>query len=284
MKKKKLNKKKVLIVFLPLICILGLVGYLLLPDSETSTPKKKNTNPTYYLKENKDRYQDYQKEYKDLSKQEIITRVNMNLDYDFYQKIINQDKPLELNTIVNKYYQLDLNFAPNDLVYVNDTYSSTSDPAYQYRNHQVRKVVYDDFIALKEACKNKGFNLYVVSGYRSTPWQTEIYNNMVNVYNQERADQTCSRPGHSEHTTGLGLDVAIDNYKYEEIVKHPNYKWFTQQLANYGFILRYPSGKEDLTGYNYESWHIRYLGKDLAKKVVKSGLTYDEYYAQNFVK
>ncbi len=148
----------------------------------------------------------------------------------------------------------------------------------------MRKVVYDDFIALKEACKTKGFNLYVVSGYRSTTWQTEIYNHMVNTYSVAKADQTCSRPGHSEHTTGLACDIALDNYSFEDVIKHPQYQWFLGQLANYGFIIRYPENKDTLTGYSYESWHLRYLGKDLAKKVTASNLTYDEYYAQNYAK
>ncbi len=198
--------------------------------------------------------------------------------------VLTQYKPLELNTIVNKYYKLDDNFTPDDLIYINDTYANTSDPAYKYRKHQMRKVVYDDFIALKEACKTKGFNLYVVSGYRSTTWQTEIYNHMVNTYSVAKADQTCSRPGHSEHTTGLACDIALDNYSFEDVIKHPQYQWFLGQLANYGFIIRYPENKDTLTGYSYESWHLRYLGKDLAKKVTASNLTYDEYYAQNYAK
>ena len=66
------------------------------------------------------------------------------------------------------------------------------------------------------------------------------------------------------------------------IVNHPCYKWFLSQLSQYGFILRYPKDKEDLTGYYYESWHIRYVGKDLAKKVEESQLTFDEYYARHY--
>ena len=135
---------------------------------------------------------------------------------------------------------------------------------------------------MKEACQKQGFELYVCSGYRSTSWQDEIYNHMVDTYDQETADKTCSRPGHSEHTTGLGLDIALDQYQFEDVVKHPYYSWFLKQLSQYGFIIRYPENKQNLTGYEYEAWHIRYLGRDLAKKVEKSGLTYDEYYAKNF--
>ena len=92
---------------------------------------------------------------------------------------------------------------------------------------------------------------------------------MVETYSVERADETCSRPGHSEHTTGLGLDIALDQYKFEEVEKHPQYTWFLSQLSHYGFILRYPKDTENLTGYSYEAWHIRYVGKELAQKIEK---------------
>lgn len=288
MKKKKINKKKILLVIIIITCLMGLSIYLFAPTDKTekkdSLTKTTQQNPDYYHPELKQRYDQYQSTNPDLSSAEVITRVNMNLDYPYYDQIIIQDKPLELNTIVNKYYKLEDTFVPSDLVYINDTYSGTNDLAYKYRKHQMRQVAYNDFIDLKKACAKQGFNLYVVSGYRSTKWQSEIYNNMVNTYNVERADQTCSRPGHSEHTTGLSCDIALDNYSFEEVVNHPQYSWFIEQLADYGFIIRYPEGKENLTGYEYESWHIRYLGKDLAKKVTSSNLTYDEYYAQNFTK
>ena len=202
----------------------------------------------------------------------------MDQSFDFCGKIIKQEHPNDLNTIVNKYYQLDETYEPSDLVEI------------KYKNvlmevlskHTVENMIYDDFQALnKLVCINKGFELYVTSGYRSTAWQKEIYNHMVETYSVERADETCSRPGHSEHTW-LGLDIALDQYKYEEVENHPQYSWFLSQLSNYGFILRYPKDKEELTGYSYEVWHIRYVGKDLAQKIEKSGLTFDEYYARNY--
>lgn len=290
MHEKHLNKKKLLLVIIVVIAMLAVGIFCFLPTNKAA-PKKQskpketvNEDPSYYHVEQKQRYHDYQKANPLLTNEEIITRVNMNLDQPFYGLTLIQDEPLALNTLVNKYYKLDDSFAPDDLVYINDTYENTNDPAYKYRKHQMRKVVYDDFIALKNACKNMGFNLYVVSGYRSTTWQKEIYEHMVSTYDVETADKTCSRPGHSEHTTGLACDIALDNYSFEDITKHPQYQWFIAQLANYGFIIRYPENQEALTGYSYEAWHIRYLGKQLAQKVVASNLTYDEYYAQNYSK
>ena len=274
-------KKRISLLIL-IICMVGGIGFFF-PKKNTQEVKmvKKKQTPeiSFYHQEYKERYDTYQKAHQALSKKEVITLVNMNRDFDFYGKIIKQEHPNDLNTIVNKYYQLDETYEPSDLVEISTnagTYGSS------YTKHTARKVVYDDFQALKQACINKGFELYVTSGYRSTVWQKEIYNHMVETYSVERADETCSRPGHSEHTTGLGLDIALDQYKYEEVENYPQYAWLLSQLSNYGFILRYPKDKEELTGYSYEAWHIRYVGKDLAQKIEKSGLTFDEYYARNY--
>ena len=249
-------KKRISLLIL-IICMVGSIVFFFPKENtqEVKTVKKKQTPEiSFYHQEYKERYDTYQKTHKDLSKKEVITLVNMNLDFDE-------------------------TYEPSDLVEINTnagTYGSS------YSKHTARKVIYDDFQALKQACINKGFELYVTSGYRSTAWQKEIYNHMVETYSVERADETCSRPGHSEHTTGLGLDIALDQYKYEEVENHPQYQWFLSQLSNYGFILRYPKDKENLTGYSYEAWHIRYVGKELAQKIEKSGLTFDEYYARHF--
>ena len=158
---------------------------------EVKMVKKKQTPEiSFYHQEYKERYDTYQKAHQALSKKEVITLVNMNRDFDFYGKIIKQEHPNDLNTIVNKYYQLDETYEPSDLVEINTnagTYGSS------YSKHTARKVVYDDFQALKQACINKGFELYVTSGYRSTVWQKEIYNHMVETYSVERADDNDGR-------------------------------------------------------------------------------------------
>ena len=281
-----MKKKKTYPVYICIICLI--LSIVLSGCTLQSDQKKQETNDTvqnefeqyhFYKKEYLSRYCHYQDNHPDLSIKDIITYVNMNIDYDFYEKIILQNQPLSIHTLVNKYYQLPLSYEPDDLVEINDT---SLHYGAKYSKHTARKIVYDDFQALVHSCQKQGFELYVCSGYRSSTWQKEIYEHMVDVYDQNQADKTCSRPGHSEHTTGLGLDIAFDQYQYEDVVKHPSYSWFLSQLSDYGFIIRYPQGQENLTGYEYEPWHIRYLGKDLAKKVEKSQLTFDEYYARNF--
>lgn len=288
----KINKKNVSIILAGLILIITLIVYattslinLLNPPPKSKATTKKNsiTNIEYYLLANENRYKDYQKKHPNLTDEDVVTRVNMNLDYNFYEYIITQSNPNDTNTLVNKYYQLDSNYTPNDLVLINDAYSDNSDPSYEYRNQLASKKLYDDFSALRNECKKNGINLYVVSGYRSTATQQNSYQHMANTFSVERADKTCSRPGHSEHTLGLACDIALDQYSFENITTHPSYQWFVNILPNYGFIIRYPDGKNEFTGYDYEPWHIRYLGKELAKEVINSNLTYDEYYARNFI-
>ena len=92
-------------------------------------------------------------------------------------------------------------------------------------------------------------------------------------------DDYASRPGFSEHQTGLALDIVTDNIIGNEFENTDEFKWLQENAHLYGFILRYPKDKEYITGYNYESWHYRYVGKELATKIKESGLTYDEYYA-----
>lgn len=295
--RRRINKKRVTIAAIILIAIISIIIYLIIniitlinPPNTSSSPTTKKapkkdtlTSLDYFLPSQKERYDNYKINHPDLSNEEIVTYINMNLDYNFYDHIIIQSEPYALNTLVNKYYRLEDSFTPLDLVYINDGYTSTSDPAYKYRKHQMSRVVYDDFVALRNKCYEKGISFYVVSGYRSTEAQEKSYNHMANTFSVDEADKTCSRPGHSEHTLGLACDVALDTYSFENIVNHPEYQWFAEIISDYGFIIRYPEGKDSLTGYSYEPWHLRYLGRDLAKKVIKSNLTYDEYYARNFV-
>ncbi|MFB1082959.1 D-alanyl-D-alanine carboxypeptidase family protein [Jeotgalibacillus sp. JSM ZJ347] len=134
---------------------------------------------------------------------------------------------------------------------------------------------------MQAAALEAGYSLVAFSTYRSYDYQTDLYNRYVEQHGQEEADRFSARPGYSEHQTGLGFDIgaegqeehwASDSFKDTEEAK-----WLAENAHQYGFILRYPAGKEHITGYQYESWHFRYLGKDLATKVYNSGLTLEEY-------
>lgn len=129
--------------------------------------------------------------------------------------------------------------------------------------------------------KKAGFELVAFSGYRSYEYQTQLYTNYANRDGKEAADRYSARPGHSEHQTGLAFDIGEkgqeDLWLTEEFGETPAGKWLVENAHNYGFILRFPEGKEDVTGFMYESWHFRYLGEDVAEKVHQTGLTLEEY-------
>jgi LAS superfamily LD-carboxypeptidase LdcB len=119
-----------------------------------------------------------------------------------------------------------------------------------------------------------GITLWICSGYRSYSYQSKLYNNYVYTDGKAAADTYSARPGHSEHQTGLAADI---NSADESFAGTPEAKWLAANCWKYGFIIRYPKGKESITGYIYEPWHIRYLGKENAKLVYESGLTLEEY-------
>lgn len=121
----------------------------------------------------------------------------------------------------------------------------------------------------------QGLDIYKGSGYRSYDFQVKVYNSIVSGYSKEYADTWSARPGYSEHQTGYTIDCnSIDN---EGFANTPEGKWLAEHCHEYGFIIRYPEGKEDITGYNYESWHIRYVGKEHAAAIYAQGITLEEY-------
>ena len=137
------------------------------------------------------------------------------------------------------------------------------------------------FFAMRTAGDTEGFDLVAFSTYRSYDYQDELYHRYVDQHSQAEADRFSARPGYSEHQTGLGFDIgevgqeihwASDSFKDTAAAK-----WLSENAHNFGFILRYPEGKEHITGYQYESWHFRYLGVELATKVYNSGITLEEY-------
>lgn len=160
--------------------------------------------------------------------------------------------------VVNKSYAADQNYKP---VSTNNSWGLTNETWTAFQN-------------LRSAASRAGYNFWCVSGYRSYWTQNSLYNSYVNRDGRAAADRYSARPGHSEHHTGLCLDVNNASSSFNNTREA---QWLAQHCAEYGFIIRYPQGKESKTGYMYESWHIRYVGTDLAKTLTNSGLTLEEY-------
>ena len=132
------------------------------------------------------------------------------------------------------------------------------------------------FDKLVAGAARDGINIYLSSGFRSYEYQSEIYGNYCDIYGQETADTFSARPGYSEHQTGMAIDVNIID---DSFAGTPEAEWIEKHCNEYGFILRYPPGKQAITGYKYESWHIRYVGEEFAKKLAdKAAEVGDPYY------
>ncbi|MBO4864990.1 MAG: M15 family metallopeptidase [Ruminococcus sp.] len=135
------------------------------------------------------------------------------------------------------------------------------------------------FNEMQAAAWNDGINLFIVSGYRSYWYQDQLYWGYVSTRgSQDEVDRFSARAGFSEHQTGLAMDLNSASRSFEGTAEA---QWIEQHCADYGFIIRYPNGKEDITGFMYEPWHVRYLGKDLARQVTDSGLCLEEFLGIN---
>ena len=132
---------------------------------------------------------------------------------------------------------------------------------------------------LKSAGIKQGLNITTISGFRSYQTQKSVYNGYVNKNGREKVDTYSARPGHSEHQTGLAFDLGENNRVdfSSSFGETKAGKFIANNAHKYGFIVRYPKGKDHITGYKYEPWHVRYVGKDIAKQVFDGGLTLDEY-------
>lgn len=141
-------------------------------------------------------------------------------------------------------------------------------------NPGVDSTAYSALQEMFTAAKNDGISLYVISDFRTYEYQQGLYQRYVNRSGKAEADRYSARAGHSEHQTGLAFDL---NSLEQSFGKTAEGKWLKEHCHEYGFIIRYPEDKEAVTGYMYEPWHVRYLGKDISADVYESGLCLEEY-------
>jgi D-alanyl-D-alanine carboxypeptidase len=153
---------------------------------------------------------------------------------------------------------------------------------------KVDERAYDDLNAMLEACRDAGLRPKICSSYRTQAKQTYLYNNKITRLRNagyskaaalEEAGRWVARPGTSEHQLGLALDIVSSSYQAltKKQEKTAEQKWLMEHCWEYGFILRYPSDKSEITGIGYEPWHYRYVGREVALDVRESGLCFEEY-------
>ena len=199
-----------------------------------------------------------------------------------------EDMDPELIRLVNKSMFLDKKYEPDGLVKMK---SLKLDKQGNNLNGGVRQVdgtwqlreeCASALVALCDAARAEGHELYLKSGYRSYYKQAVMYENRIEKYGYD--DGWVTKPGASDHQTGLGCDVVpkkwTDRGMNEDMAKEPETQWMAENCARFGFILRYPEDKEEITEINYEPWHLRYVGVEVATYIMDNGLCLEEFHDQ----
>ena len=227
----------------------------------------------YFIFTNLDSYIKYEnnlEEEKDFS--DIVAIVNVGSNKNWYEKTKKTTINLEEKMLVNKFNYLTKDYKPNDLIAISNNYAYGT-------NQALRKIAYDAYIEMFNSAKEDGITLIINSSYRSYEEQQSIYEDYSKWYGEEKANLIAAKPGFSEHQSGFAVDIQTFNSTRTSFETSDAFNWLNKNAYKFGFILRFPKGKEYLTGYEYESWHYRYVGKDIAKYIQKNQITYDEYYA-----
>ena len=259
-KRRRVRKSAVFVIFVLLLIIALLISMIAkkVSDNQVSEPKQEKTTET--KKENK-------KQQTNLPK---VKKINQSGDP--YENTVTVSDLDSIYILVNKYSGLPADYEPSDLVQVPSSGEN--------ENVRMRKEAAEAFEKLIEAASNEGFILNACSAYRSYAYQTDLFNNGAASYGEEYADRYWTRPGFSEHQSGLAVDIRMDNdcSDLDAVRYNSHYNWLLENMHTYGFILRYPDDKEDKTKIAPESWHLRYVGVDLATYLYKNNLALDEYY------
>lgn len=252
-KKSKKSKIRILIAIVLLFGI-NFTAYKFLPQDkpiENSPPKKEKTED---------------------KKDEDVKPVNDNIENSNVvlngttskgMKIETKDGVTKIDGLifVNKDYSISKDYVPQDT-------QKTVTKSTKTCAECIVKEVYDAFTTMKEDAAKKGLKLWIQSGYRSYDYQYTLYNTYVKRDGLEKADTYSAKAGHSEHQTGYAFDL---NSVKDEFANTKEGKWINANAYKYGFIIRYPKGKENETGYKYEPWHLRFVGIELAKVLYNEG-------------
>lgn len=188
--------------------------------------------------------------------------------------------PASIWVVVNKNQGIPVSYVPTDLVVPDVTLRLGADQ----EQMQLRKIALEPLSDMFSAAQSEGVALVFGSGYRSGNLQKEFYDSYKARDGQKAADTYSARPGFSEHQTGLALDVTNPSQTCNLEVCFADTKegaWIAKNAHKYGFIIRYPKNKQSITGYQYEPWHLRYVGTDLALQLYDSKQTMEEYFKLN---
>lgn len=192
---------------------------------------------------------------------------------------LKKDAENGLFILINKENPVAEDYCADDLSPIK-YYAEDRDPQWRF----MRSEAADHFHKMVEDARADGIDFVMTTAYRSYGFQSILWDNAINRYGSEEAANTLvAKPGQSEHQSGLAVDVSSAENDYqlnENFGETEAGKWVAAHAAEYGFILRYPADKTDITGYNFEPWHLRYVGKTAAEEITEQGIVFEEYVEQ----
>ena len=232
-------------------------------------------NDPYFLWSRVERYCDYDSEHsnENLDVRTLVERINCNLDMIPKNGDLHADPGKGKTVLVNNYYDLAAEYVPGNLVDVDKSYSS--------KGARMDAEAYEHLVEMASEARRNGLKVTINgdNGYRSYSYQATVYDYYVKMLGREDGEKRAAQPGYSEHQTGLAVDLNVENAGYKGYTKAKGFAWLANNCHKYGYIVRYPDEKIDITGYTYERWHFRYVGVEAAEIIHETGLTFDEYYA-----
>lgn len=227
----------------------------------------------YYLNKNLDSYLIYLNKNANSPLTDVVATVNVKADNTWYKEDVIKETDLTKKELIliNKFYKLNKDTTFADLKNIPLTYA--------YSGNKLREIALTKYTEMASVAKDAGLSLIITASYRSYSGQEKLYNNSVNYGGDNYADKVSARPGHSDHQSGLSVDITKYNTLLAEFETTNEFTWLQENAYKYGFILRYPKDKKYLTGFDYEPWHYRYVGIKAAKTIHDENITFDEYYA-----
>jgi D-alanyl-D-alanine carboxypeptidase len=196
----------------------------------------------------------------------------------FNKSLYPTNDPGSIWWVVDKHRPLPPGYEPSDLTIPNIPVRPTKTSLVERR---VSQKIIPDLEAMVAAAAHDGARLQLASGYRSYALQVSMYKQNIKRFGQTEADNVSAKPGTSEHQTGFALDIGAMSRECEVqacFAGTPEGKWLAEHAYEYGFIIRYPEGKRAATGYDFEPWHLRYVGRDLAAELHLTGQTPEEFF------
>ena len=185
---------------------------------------------------------------------------------------------MDYTVLVNKDNLLDKDYMPDTLVEINEPTGAKIDVTYM---NKLDAYAYQEFKLLQKEALSQGYEIFIDSSFRTYEYQKKLLNNFIERKGLDEAMRLCAPPGGSEHQTGLAIDVLVrrNNEMIEDVNEDdPELIWMRNNCYKYGYILRYPKGKEKITGYKYEPWHFRFVGIQAAIEMKENNIsTLEEY-------